>query len=77
MSCLRYLYLFVYSGVQHILCSVFVLLWSSSCLPYVAVVSLDCPFVIALSVFSNVYKQHKNTTQHVLNTTIYKQIQIT
>ena len=55
MSCLRYLYLFVYSGVQHILCSVFVLFWSSSCLPYVAVVSLDCPFVIALSVFSNVY----------------------
>ena len=46
MSYLRYLCLFVYSGVQHILCFKFFIL-----LP----VSLDCPFLIALSVFSKVY----------------------
>ena len=41
MSYLRYLCLFAYSGVKHILCCVFVLV-----LP----VSLDCPFLIAPSV---------------------------
>ena len=46
MSCLRYLCLFSYSGVQHMLCCVFVL----SILP----VSLDCTFAIAPSVFSHV-----------------------
>jgi hypothetical protein len=56
-------------------------------------VSLDCPFLIAPSVFSNVYcinpeklatygiqnenKQDKNTTQYVLDTTIRKQTQMT
>jgi hypothetical protein len=44
MSYLRYLYLFVYCGVQHILCCVFAL----SCVPYVASFSglsiFDCPF---------------------------------
>ena len=35
MSCLRYLCLFAYSDVQHILCCVFVF-WSSSCVPYFA-----------------------------------------
>jgi len=45
MSYLRYLCLFAYSDVQHILCCVFVLL--SLMLP----VSLDCPFLIAPSVF--------------------------
>ena len=35
MSYLRYLCLFAYSGVQHILCYIFVL-FSSSCVPYVA-----------------------------------------
>ena len=53
MSFLRYLCLFAYSGVQHILCRGFVFL-SSRCVPYV---SLDCPFLIAPSVFSNVYLQ--------------------
>jgi len=48
MSYLRYLCLFAHSGVQHILCCIFPRLM----LP----VSLDCPFVIATSVFSNVYK---------------------
>ena len=49
MSYLRYLYLFVYSDSQHILCCVVVLFVFALCtlLP----VSLDCPFVIAPSVF--------------------------
>ena len=42
MSYLRSLYLFAYSGVQHILCSVLT-------------VSLVCSFLIVPSVFSNVY----------------------
>ena len=45
MSCLRYLYLFTYDT----LC--FVVFCFSSMLP----VSPECPFVIALSVFSDVY----------------------
>ena len=57
VSYLRYLCLFLHSGVQHILCCIFVLL-SSSMLP----VSLDCPFLIAPSVFCNVN----------LNQTLYK-----
>jgi hypothetical protein len=51
MSYLRYLCLFVYSGVQHILCCVCVCLRPAhSILP----VSRDCLFLIAPSVFSNV-----------------------
>ena len=50
MSYLRYLCLFSHSGVQHILCCVFLRLVYPM-LP----VSLDCPFLIAISVFSNVY----------------------
>ena len=50
MSYLRYLCLLAYSGVQHILCCVFVLFFSSM-LP----VSLDYPFLIVPSVFSSVY----------------------
>ena len=48
MSYLRDFCLFAYSGVQHILCfprHVYLML----------PVSLDCPFLIAPSVFSNVY----------------------
>ena len=49
MPYLRYLCLFTHSGVQHILCCVFVLI-SSSCVPYVASFSglpfFDCPFGI-------------------------------
>ena len=52
MSYLRYLWLFAYSGVQHILrCRLVVLRFVYPMLP----VSLDCPFLIAPSVFSNVY----------------------
>ena len=51
MSYLRYLYLFVYSGVQHMLCCVFVLFGLRLVYPMLPV-SLDCPLVIAPSVFS-------------------------
>jgi len=50
MSYLHYLCLFRYSGVQHILCCVFVVVFFVL-LP----VSLDCPCLIVPSVFSNVY----------------------
>jgi hypothetical protein len=46
MSYLRYLCLFAHSGVQHILCFCFVSL---------RLVSLDCPFLIAPSVFTYAY----------------------
>ena len=50
MFYLRCLCLFAYSGIQDILCCVFV------CIVYPMLpVSLNCPFLIALSVFSNVY----------------------
>jgi hypothetical protein len=50
MFILRYLCLFAHSDVQHILYCVFLRLVYPR-LP----VSLDCPFFIALSVYSNVY----------------------
>ena len=53
MFYLRYLFLFVYSGVQHILCCVSCRL-SLSCITYVATFSglsiFDCP-----SLFSNIF----------------------
>jgi len=50
MSYLRYLCLFVYSGVQHILCCVFVLFF------YVLLpVSVEYQFLITPLVFSKVY----------------------
>jgi hypothetical protein len=52
MSCLRYLCLFVYNGVQHILCCFFPLVY-----PMVPV-SLDCQSFIAHSGFSNIYFDH-------------------
>ena len=56
MPYLRYLCLFAHSGVQHILCSVFVLFVFFLCFVYPMLpVSLDCRFLIAPSVFSNVY----------------------
>jgi len=56
MSYLRYLCLFAYSGVQHIFWCVFVLFVFVLC-TLMLPVSLDCPFLIAPSVFSNVYLQ--------------------
>jgi hypothetical protein len=50
MSYLCYLCLFVHSGVQRILCCVFVLFVIVLSLVYPMLpVSLDCPFLIALS----------------------------
>jgi len=54
MSYFRYLCLLTNNGAQHILCCIFVFVFLclvSSVLP----VSLDCPFFIELSVFSNIY----------------------
>ena len=50
MSYLLYLHLCAHSGVQHILCCVFVLFFFAM-LP----VSLNCPFLVSPSVFPNVY----------------------
>ena len=52
MSSLRYLCLLAVSGVQHILCFVFAVFFF-----VLLSVSLDSPFLIAPSVFSNVYLQ--------------------
>jgi hypothetical protein len=55
MSYLSYLCFFVYRSDQHILCCVFRLF---VCLHFVypmLPVSMDCPFLIAPLVFSNVY----------------------
>ena len=63
MSYLRYIVgvFFAESGVQHILCCAFFLYLSSTCVLCTSVplvpVSLDCPFFITSSVFSNVYLQ--------------------
>jgi hypothetical protein len=54
MSYLRYMCLFAYSGVQHILCCVFVLFFLRHVYPILPV-SLDCPFLVATSVISNVH----------------------
>jgi uncharacterized membrane protein required for colicin V production len=58
VSCLRYLCLFAYSGVQHILCCVFVYVLSLSSVPYVASFSglsiFDYPFGVLLSFFVTV-----------------------
>jgi hypothetical protein len=49
-----------YSGVQHILCCVFL------CIVYLILpVSLDFPFLIAPSVFSSVYFQNDIVFQNV------------
>ena len=53
MSYLRYLCLFTYNGVQHILCCVFLFCLSSFCVPDVANFSgvsiLDLPFRFSLT----------------------------
>ena len=43
-----------HSGVQHILCCALCLMVFVLC-TFILPVSLDCPFFIALSIFSNVY----------------------
>jgi accessory gene regulator protein AgrB len=54
MSSLRYLCLFVHSGVQHILCCVFAL-FVFVFVPYVASFSEMSVFIAPLVVFANVY----------------------
>ena len=54
MSYLPYLCLFAYSGVQQILCCIFVL-FPSSCVHYHASFSGLSVYLIAPSVFSNVH----------------------
>jgi hypothetical protein len=60
MFYLRYLSLFVYSGVQHILCSV-LFSFSSPCVPYIASFSVlylfDCPFGNLWRIF-NIFTSH-------------------
>jgi len=64
MPYLRYLCLLAYSGVQHILCCVFVL-FISSCVPYVASFSGLYIFIAPL-VFSNVYiEEETNIEKHM------------
>jgi hypothetical protein len=65
MLYLRYLCVFAYSAVQRILCCVVVFLFRFvyPMLP----VSRDCPFVIAPSVFSNVYLHCQRTSIVILN----------
>jgi len=60
MSYLRYLYLYAHIGVQHILCCVFL----HFVCPMLSV-SLDFAFLIAASVFSNVYLAKINIHLHV------------
>jgi hypothetical protein len=56
MSYLRYLYLVAHSGVQRILCCVFVLFVFVLCLLCPTLpVSLDYPFATAPLLFSNIY----------------------
>ena len=55
MSYLRNFCLFAYGGIQSILCCVFALFAFVLC-----TISLDCPFFVALSVFSNVYLSGAN-----------------
>jgi hypothetical protein len=54
MSYLRYLCLFAFSDVQHMLCCVFIWFFFVLC-TLILPVSLDCPFLIAPSVLSNIY----------------------
>ena len=78
MSNLRYLFLFTYTCPTHIIMC-FVLFALVLCLVYLMLpVSLVCPFLIALSVFSNVYlartyllyNKMMENTQHLNSTNI-------
>ena len=70
MSCLCCLWLFACGGVQHIivLCLVFLRLVSP-----MSPVSLDCPFLISPSVFSNVHLQSTKLSTIECGISIYLQ----
>ena len=65
MSCLRCLRLLAYSGVQHIVCRV-VVLFFLRLVRLVLPVSLYCLFLVAPSVFFNVYSLDYWSTEHYL-----------
>jgi hypothetical protein len=56
MSYLRFVLFVVHSGFQHILCCVFCFVFLCLVYPMLPVFA-DCPLLIALSVFSNVYSR--------------------
>ena len=58
MRYLRYVCLFTYNGVQHILCCVFFFFFPRLVYPMFPF-SLDRPFLTAPLVFSNVYLKNK------------------
>ena len=63
MSYIRYLCLFAYSGVQQILCCV--VCFAIHRLDYLMLsASLNCPFLIASSVFSDVYIKENISLQY-------------
>ena len=66
MFYVRYLCLFTYIDVQHIGLCLFVLFVFDLCIVYsILSVSLDVPFVIAPSVFSNVYLLNIDISQQI------------
>jgi hypothetical protein len=72
MFYVRYLCLFTYSDVQHIGLCLFVLFVFDLCIVYsILSVSLDVPFVIAPSVFSNVYLLNIDISQQIYSSTRY------
>jgi hypothetical protein len=66
LSFLHFLCLFAHSGVQHILCCVFVMFFFVLC-TLMLLVYLDCLLLIARSVFSNVYFIDFKLCQHINN----------
>ena len=68
MSYLRYLCLLVYRGVQHILCCVSALFVFFLCLVYPMLpVSLDCPFLIASSLYLTFITQNTTINANIDN----------
>ena len=71
MSCLRYLCLFVHNGVQHISWCVFWFVFLRLVYPMLPV-SLDCPFLIAPSVFSNHLFNHLDSYYILLKSDMHR-----
>ena len=69
ISYLLYLCLFAHSGVQHILCCIFLRL-----VYLMLPASLNSPFLIAPSVFSNVYLAHSG--RFILSISAFIQVKI-
>jgi len=69
MSYLHYFFLLAYSGVQHILSCVFVFFSFVLC-TLCCQILLDCPFLIAPSVFSDVTNNQMNISTHMASVDI-------